>query len=167
MHQAVREQCSRSCGQWKEELGLAGNLASPFLHPIPPPPHFSLQAAWFCLRFRWQDTNQKWEEEWVRLNLWGCAGSSRLWFQHMHLAFCNILHLHPMLCADSEGMIHPDEGTHGFFNAKHLFCKTWETRGEVYFFLSFLKNSLLLPTPCPILHSWDRDFPMRNFVFMT
>lgn len=156
MHQAVRKECSHSCGQRKEELGLTGNLVSSSLHLIPPPPHFSPWAPRLCLCFKWQDTNQKWEWEWARLSLQGCAGSSGLWFQHMHLAFCNIPPLHPMLCVDSKGMIHPDKGAHGFFNAKHLLCKTWETRGEVYFFLCFLENSLLLPTPCPVLHSWDR-----------
>lgn len=136
--------------------------STPFLHPL-----VSLRellASVYVLGDKTQTRNGNGSEQGcVR----GCAGSGRLWFQHMHLAFGNIPPLQPMLRADSKGMIHPDKGAHGSFNAKHLLCKTWETRGKVYFFLIFVKNSLLLPTPHPILHSLDRDFPMRNFVFMT
>lgn len=107
-HQTVKEECSHPCGQQKEELDLTGNLVSSSLHLIPPPPHFSPRSPRLCLCFKWQDTNQKWERERARLSLQGCAGSSGLWFQHMHLAFCNIPPLHPMLCVDSKGMIHPD-----------------------------------------------------------
>lgn len=161
-HQAVREGCSLG-SERKSWVSLEICLI------LPPPPCFSPRAPRLCLCSRWQDTNQKWEWEWARLSVWGCAGSGGLWFQHMHLAFGDTPPLQPMLCVDSKGMIHPDKGAHCFFfcNAKHLLCKMWETRGKVHFFLIFGKNSLLLPTPCPILHSWDRDFPMRNFAFVT
>lgn len=161
-HQAVREGCSLG-SERKSWVSLEICLI------LPPPPCFSPRAPRLCLCSRWQDTNQKWEWEWARLSVWGCAGSGGLWFQHMHLAFGDTPPLQPMLCVDSKGMIHPDKGAHCFFfcNAKHLLCKMWETRGKVHFFLIFGKNSLLLPTPCPILRSWDRDFPMRNFAFVT
>lgn len=136
-------------------------LSIPFLHPLIS--RAKLLSFVYVLGDKTQTRNGNGSE----MSVQGCAGSSGLWFQHMHLAFCNILPLHPVLRVDSKGMIHPDKGAHGFFNAKHLLCKMWETGGEVYFFLSFLKNSLLLPTPLPILRSWDRDFPMRKFAFMT
>lgn len=107
-HQAVWEGCSLG-SERKSWVSLEICLI------LPPPPCFSPRAPRLCLCSRWQDTNQKWEREWARLSVWGCAGSGGLWFQHMHLAFGDTPPLQPMLCVDSKGMIHPDKGAHCFF----------------------------------------------------
>lgn len=78
-HQAVQEECSHSCGQRKEELGLTANVVSSSLHLILPPPHFSPWAPRLCLCLKWQDTIQKWEREWAWLSLQGCDSNTCIW----------------------------------------------------------------------------------------
>lgn len=166
-HQAVRR--GMFSGQWKEELGLIGNLShspsTPFLHPL-----VSLHELLAFVYVRGDKTQTRngngSERGWVCgavLEVAGCDSSTCIW----HLAIHRLFSLCSVWIPRGWFILTREPIAFFFFNAKHLLCKMWETRGKVHFFLIFGKNSLLLPTPCPILHSWDRDFPMRNFAFVT
>lgn len=164
-HQAVQR--GMFSGQWKEELGLTGNSShlpsTPFFHPL-----VSLRELLAFVYVRGDKTQTRngngSERGWVCravLEVAGCDSSTCIWHLAIHRLFslCSVWIPRGWFILTREAI--------AFFNAEHLLCKTWETRGKVHFFLIFGKISLLLPTPCPILHSWDRDFPVRNFAFVT
>lgn len=139
------------------------------LHPIPPPPCFSPRAPRLCLCSRWQDTNQKWEREWARLSVWGCAGSGGLWFQHMHLAIHRLFSLCSVWIP--RGWFIPTREPIAFFfvmpsiySAK---CERQEGRSISSWYLGRIPFSFPLPAPSCIvetetflwetLHSWHNS----------